>query len=176
VPCTSASFASSASRTQRQANSGIINDVFRDPAERARAIGAWAATIGLGVAIGPIADGLLLARFWWGSVFLVNVPIVVARLAGALVLVLVPDSKNPAAGRPDPWGAVLSIAGLGLLLWAIIEGPAQGWASGEVVGAGLASLVVVGTLRSGALVSGGELRRYDPGPGARPERVPRGRP
>jgi MFS family permease len=78
--------------------------VFRDPAERARAIGAWAATIGLGVAIGPIAGGLLLARFWWGSVFLVNVPIVVTRLAGALVLVLVPDSKNPAAGRPDPWG------------------------------------------------------------------------
>ena len=56
----------------------IINDVFRDPAERARAIGAWAATIGLGIAIGPIAGGLLLAGFWWGSIFLVNVPIVIA--------------------------------------------------------------------------------------------------
>jgi len=46
----------------------IINDVFRDPAERARAIGAWGGTIGLGIAVGPIAGGLLLARFWWGSV------------------------------------------------------------------------------------------------------------
>ena len=90
-----------------------VNDLFRDLAERARAIGAWAATIGLGIAIGPIAGGLLLARFWWGSIFLVNVPIVAAAFAGALLLVR--DSKDPAAGRPDPWGAVLSIAGLGLL-------------------------------------------------------------
>ena len=125
------------------ASLSITNDVFRDPAERARAIGAWAATIGLRIAIGPIAGGLLLARFWWGSVFLVNVPVLVAGFAGALLLV--PDSKNPAAGRPDPCGAVLSIAGLGLLLWAIIEAPASGWGSGKVVGAGLASLAVLGT-------------------------------
>jgi MFS family permease len=101
----------------------IVNDVFRDRAERARAIGVWAGTIGLGIAIGPIAGGLLLTRFWWGSVFLVNVPIVVAAVAGTLLLV--PDSKNPAASRPDPWGAGLSIIGLGLLLWAIIEAPAR---------------------------------------------------
>ena len=125
------------------ASLSIVNDLFRDPAERARAIGAWAATIGLGIAIGPMAGGLLLARFWWGSVFLVNVPIVAAGFAGALLLV--PDSKNPAADPPDPWGAVLSIAGLGLLLWAIIEAPARGWGSAEVVGAGLASLAVLGT-------------------------------
>ena len=80
----------------------IINDVFRDRAERARAIGVWAGTIGLGIAIGPIAGGLLLARFWWGSVFLVNVPILVAAFAAALVLV--PDSKNPAAAGPIPGG------------------------------------------------------------------------
>ncbi|MGA3218742.1 MAG: MFS transporter [Acidimicrobiales bacterium] len=120
----------------------IVNDVFRDPRQRARAIGAWGGIIGLGIAIGPIAGGLLLARFWWGSVFLVNVPIVVAGLIGTLVLV--PDSKNPAVERPDPVGVVLSVAGLGLLLWAIIEGPTQGWASTDVIGAGLASLVVIG--------------------------------
>ena len=120
----------------------IINDVFRDPTERARAIGAWAGTSGLGIAIGPIAGGLLLTRFWWGSVFLVNVPIVIAGFAG--VLMLVPDSKNPNADRPDPGGAVLSIAGLGLLLWAIIEAPTQGWTSGIVVGVGLASFAVLG--------------------------------
>jgi MFS family permease len=83
----------------------IINEVFRDPTERARAIGAWAGTSGLGIAIGPIAGGLLLARFWWGSIFLVNVPIVLAGLMGAVMLV--PDSKNPQVDRPDPGGAVL---------------------------------------------------------------------
>ena len=125
------------------ASLSIINDIFRDPAERARAIGAWAATIGLGIAAGPIAGGLLLSKFWWGSIFLVNVPIAIAGFVGALVLV--PDSKNPAAERPDPGGAVLSMAGLGLLLWTIIEGPAEDWTSGLVVGAGLASVLVLGT-------------------------------
>ena len=78
------------------ASLSIVNDVFRDPRQRAKAIGAWAGTIGLGIAIGPIAGGLLLARFWWGSVFLVNVPIVLVGLVGAFLLV--PESKNPAAG------------------------------------------------------------------------------
>ena len=125
------------------ASLSIINDVFRDPTERARAIGAWAGTIGLGIAIGPIAGGLLLARFWWGAVFLVNVPIIVAGFLAALALV--PDSKNPAAEQPDPAGGLLSVAGFGLLLWAIIEAPTAGWASGEVIGVGLASLVVLGS-------------------------------
>jgi len=120
----------------------IVNDVFRDRGQRARAIGAWGGIIGLGIAIGPIAGGLLLARFWWGSVFLVNVPIVIAAFIGTLILV--PDSKNPAVERPDPVGVVLSVAGLGLLLWAIIEGPTQGWTSGEVIGVGVASFVVIG--------------------------------
>ena len=124
------------------ASLSIINDVFRDPGERARAIGAWAGTIGLGIAIGPIAGGLLLSRFWWGSIFLVNIPIVLIGLVGGAALV--PDSKNPDVHPPDPVGAVLSIAGLGLLLWAIIEGPTQGWTSGVVVGVGAASLVALG--------------------------------
>jgi EmrB/QacA subfamily drug resistance transporter len=120
----------------------IINDIFRDPGQRARAIGVWGGTIGLGIAIGPIAGGFLLSRFWWGSIFLVNVPIACIGFLGAALVV--PDSKNPHVQRPDPGGAALSIAGLGLLLWAIIEGPTRGWTSGTVVGAGLASLVVLG--------------------------------
>ena len=119
----------------------IINDLFRDPTERARAIGVWAGTIGLGLAVGPIAGGLLLARFWWGSIFIVNVPIAVAGMIGALALV--PDSKNPSAESPDPVGALFSIAGLGLLLWAIIEAPSVGWGSLEVVLVGMASLAVI---------------------------------
>ena len=121
----------------------IINDVFRDPAERARAIGAWGGTIGLGIAVGPIAGGLLLARFWWGSVFLVNVPIVVLGFIAAVALV--PGSKSMAAEKPDPPGSLLSIGGLGLLLWAIIEAPSKGWTSGAVTGVGAAAIVVLGS-------------------------------
>ncbi len=120
----------------------IINDIFREASERARAISVWAGTIGLGIAIGPIAAGLLLSRFWWGSIFFVNVPIAcIGFIGGALV---VPDSKNADVQRPDPLGAALSIAGLGLLLWSIIEAPTRGWTSGTVLGAGVAGFVVLG--------------------------------
>jgi EmrB/QacA subfamily drug resistance transporter len=119
----------------------IITDMFRGPAERQRAIGVWAATTGLGIALGPIVGGLLLARFWWGSVFLVNVPI--AALGVACALPLIPDSKNPAALPPDVVGAVLSIAGLGLVLWSLIEAPVRGWSSPLVIGAGSGGLAVL---------------------------------
>jgi len=120
----------------------IIHDTFRVPRERSRAISAWAASSGLGIAIGPVAGGLLLSRFWWGSVFLVNVPIVVVAVGAALLVVR--DSRNPAADRPDPGGSALSIAGLGLLLWAIIEAPTEGWRSPLVIGIGLASIATLG--------------------------------
>ncbi|WP_181387361.1 MFS transporter [Streptomyces sp. Act143] len=119
----------------------IITDVFRDPGERRRAIGIWAGTSGLGIAIGPVAGGLLLERFWWGSVFWVNIPVALIGLVCAQLLV--PDSSNARALRPDPVGAALSIAGLGLVLWAIIEAPVRGWTSGVVLGAGGAGLVVL---------------------------------
>lgn len=125
------------------ASLSILNDVFRDPTQRAKAIGAWGGTIGLGIAIGPIAGGLLLSRFWWGSIFLVNVPVAVAGVVG--VIFLVPESKNPQTARPDRAGALLSIVGLGLLLWAIIEAPIEGWTSGLVLGALAASLAVLGS-------------------------------
>ena len=119
----------------------IINDMYRDPRERQRAIGLWAAISGLAVALGPIAGGLLLARFWWGSVFLVNVPIAVAGLVAAAWLV--PDSRNQHAPAPDILGVLLSVTGIGLVLWAIIEGPADGWTSGQVIGAGAAGAAVL---------------------------------
>ncbi len=88
--------------------------------EQPKAIGIWAGGVGLAIAIGPITGGLLLEHFWWGSVFLVNVPIVV--LAVGLMLWLVPDSRDPAPGRIDPLGVVLSVAGLVLLVYGIIKG------------------------------------------------------
>ncbi len=119
----------------------IITNVFTDPVERQRAIGVWAAMSGLGIAIGPIAGGFLLAHFWWGSIFLINVPLAAVGLACAIPLV--PDSKDPSARRPDPVGGLLSIAGLGLVLWAIIEAPTKGWDSGRVLGAGLGGVAVL---------------------------------
>ncbi len=119
----------------------IINSIFSDPGERARAIGLWAGTSGIGIAIGPIAGGLLLAHFWWGSVFFVNVPIAVAGAIAAFFLV--PNSRNPAAARPDPGGGLLSMVGLGLILWAIIEAPTAGWSSATVIATGIAGLAVV---------------------------------
>ena len=78
----------------------ILTNVFGDPGERARAIAIWAGVSGLGVAIGPLAGGYLLEHFWWGSIFLVNVPIViVAVIAG---IVLVPNSKDAHATRARP--------------------------------------------------------------------------
>jgi len=119
----------------------IITAMFRDAAERQRAIGLWAATTGLGIALGPIVGGLLLARFWWGSVFLINVPIAVLGVACALPLI--PESKNPAALRPDMAGALMSITGLGLLLWSLIEAPTRGWSSPLVIGVGAGGLAVL---------------------------------
>jgi EmrB/QacA subfamily drug resistance transporter len=119
----------------------LITSMYTDPHERQRAFGLWAATTGAGVALGPIIGGLLLAHFNWGSVFLINVPIAV--LALALAIPFVPNSRNPHAERPDVVGAVLSIGGLGLLLWAIIDAPVHGWASPTVIGAGIGGLVVL---------------------------------
>jgi EmrB/QacA subfamily drug resistance transporter len=119
----------------------IITNVFRHPAERQRAIGIWAGSSGLGFALGPIVGGLLLAHFWWGSVFLINVPI--AFVAALLALPLVPDSRNPAALRPDVTGAFLSIGGVGLILWAVIEAPIDGWASATVIVPGAVGIVLL---------------------------------
>jgi EmrB/QacA subfamily drug resistance transporter len=119
----------------------IITDMFRDHAARQRAIGLWAGTSGVGIALGPIIGGLLLAHFWWGSVFLINVPI--AALGFGCAALLVPDSRNPAAAAPDLIGGLLSVAGLGLVLWSLIEAPVRGWSSALVIGVGLGGLVVL---------------------------------
>jgi EmrB/QacA subfamily drug resistance transporter len=119
----------------------IITDMFRDGAQRQRAIGLWAGTSGVGIALGPIIGGLLLAHFWWGSVFLINVPIALVGIACSLSLV--PNSANPAAAAPDLAGALLSIAGLGLVLWSLIEAPVHGWSSALVIGTGLGGLAIL---------------------------------
>jgi EmrB/QacA subfamily drug resistance transporter len=110
----------------------IITNVF-PPQERGRAIGVWAGVSALGIGIGPVAGGLLLEHFYWGSIFWVNVPIAATAIVAGRFLV--PTSKDPVAARLDPVGAVLSIAGLVSLVYAIIEGPVHGWtATSTIVG------------------------------------------
>ncbi|MBK9970466.1 MAG: MFS transporter [Acidimicrobiaceae bacterium] len=109
----------------------ILTNVFRDPKERGRAIAIWAGFSGLGVALGPVIGGVLLTHFSWSSVFWVNLPIgAIALVAGHFY---VPESKDPSAPRLDPLGALLSIVGLGAVLFGIIEGPDKGWTSTEVL-------------------------------------------
>ena len=110
----------------------IITNVFTDPVERGKAIGVWAGVSALGIGLGPIIGGELLQHFWWGSVFIVNVPIVLLGLV--LGFWLVPESSDPAHPRLDPVGAVLSIAAFTVLLWSIIEAPSHGWGAPEIIG------------------------------------------
>jgi EmrB/QacA subfamily drug resistance transporter len=120
----------------------VLMNVFeRD--EQPKAIGIWAGGVGLAIAIGPITGGVLLDHFWWGSVFLINVPIVI--LALGLMIWLVPDSRDPKPGRIDPVGVVLSVIGLVLLVYGIIKGGQLADFTDPTVlatiGAGLAVLV-----------------------------------
>jgi DHA2 family multidrug resistance protein-like MFS transporter len=110
----------------------ILTNVFTEPTERAKAIGVWSAVSGLAVALGPLSGGWMLEHFWWGSIFLINVPIVVVALA--LGARMIPTSKDPDAGRLDPVGLVTSVAAIGLLVYTVIEAPHLGWTSAAVLG------------------------------------------
>jgi len=108
----------------------IITSVF--PAEeRSKAIAIWAGFAGAGGSIGPVASGFLLEHFWFGSVFFINVPIIALALVSGAVLL--PSSRDPEHRALDPVGSVLSIAGLGTLLYAIIQAPERGWTDPLIV-------------------------------------------
>ncbi|AIR99273.1 major facilitator efflux protein [Streptomyces glaucescens] len=111
------------------------------PEEHPKAIGIWSAVNALGFATGPLIGGFMLDHFWWGAIFLVNLP--VAALGLAAVVALVPESKNPQGDRPDLLGAVLSTIGMSSLVFAIISGPEHGWSSGRVLAGGTVAVVVL---------------------------------
>ena len=119
----------------------IITNVFTDPRERGRAIGVWAGVSAIGIGVGPVTGGFLLQHFWWGSVLLVNVPIVIVGLV--LGWRYIPNSRDPEAPRLDPLGALLSIVGLTTVLWAVIEGPTRGWGSTPIVAGFVIGAVVL---------------------------------
>jgi EmrB/QacA subfamily drug resistance transporter len=120
----------------------IIANVF-EPRERARAIGIWTSAVGIGVAIGPVLGGVLLTHFWWGSVFLINVPVTIVGAVAALILI--PESRNPEHARIDYVGVLASVLGLVLLVFGIVQGgDGESWVSLGVLGPAIGGLVVLG--------------------------------
>jgi MFS transporter, DHA2 family, multidrug resistance protein len=142
----------------------ILTVTFSDASERAKAFGIWGATSGLAVAFGPLVGGALIVHFWYGSIFLVNVPIVVLTLLAAWRVV--PESSSPQLRRYDPVGLVLGTAGVTALVLAIIEGPGWGWTGTTtlVIFAAAAALLVA--------FARYELRRTEPLLDVRIFRVP----
>ncbi|MEV5149861.1 MFS transporter [Streptomyces sp. NPDC052727] len=111
------------------------------PEEQPKAIGIWSAVNALGFAGGPLIGGFVLDHFWWGAIFLINIP--VAALGLVAVVALVPESKNPRGDRPDLPGAVLSTIGMASLVYAIISGPEHGWTSARVLGTAAVAVLVL---------------------------------
>ena len=128
------------------ASLAILTDIFTDPSERQKALGIWGATSGIAVAFGPIVGGALLEHFWFGSIFLVNVPIVLVTLVAGHFLV--PRLDRVAGRRFDTRGVLVSTVGLTLLVLAIIQGPQWGWTSAATLGcfAAAAGLLTAFTL------------------------------
>ena len=131
----------------------VISTIFKGK-EKARAVGLWSGVAGLGFIAGPIVGGILLEHFWWGSVLLVNVPVVVVTVA--LVIWLVPESRDPTGRRIDMVGAALSIIALVSLVFGVIEGPATGWTNPV----NIAAFVIA--VASGTAFVWWELRTDDP--------------
>ena len=118
----------------------LLMAIFTDVRQRATAIGIWSGVSGLSVALGPVGGGLLVEHFDWAAVLWVNVPIAaIALLAGRFLLI---ESRDPQPGRFDPIGALASMAGIGLLVWSIIEAPGHGWGSTITIG-GLAGAIAL---------------------------------
>jgi len=119
----------------------ILTNIFPEE-ERPKAIAAWAGVSGLGVALGPVLGGLLLDHFDWTSVFLVNIPIVIAALIAGKVLI--PESKDPQSPRIDVVGAVLSVVALTSVVWGLIEASDRGWTDSTILGAFVLGAAVLG--------------------------------
>lgn len=120
----------------------LITNLFRDDRERERAIAVWSGMAGIGIGFGPIIGGLLLTGFFWGSVFFINVPVVLVGLA--LIWRIVPESKDPQSLPIDGTGALLSIVGLFGFFFYLIEAPARGFASPALLAVLIGGLVLLG--------------------------------
>lgn len=118
----------------------LLRHVFTDEQERARAIATWSGVSALGLSVGPVIGGPMVEHLGWASVFWINVPI---GVAGLLLAVRVLPDIPPRARRIDLGGLALSAPGLGLLVYALIEGPSRGWTDARVLGCGVAAAVLL---------------------------------
>ncbi|HEY3561671.1 MAG TPA: MFS transporter [Kribbella sp.] len=134
-----------AGATLMPATLALIRNLFRDPRERSLAIGIWGAAASAGMAVGPIVGGVLLENFWWGSVFLINLPVMaVLVIVGARLL---PESRNPEPGPWDLVSVVLSMIGMIGIVYAIKEFAAHGFAWVPVAAAVAGVLALYGFVR-----------------------------
>ncbi|ARP72488.1 MFS transporter [Streptomyces pluripotens] len=104
---------------------GLLRTMFTDPAQRAKAIGLWSGVMTSGIALGSVMSGILVQHFWWGSVFLVNLPAMLLLLL--LGPVLLPESRNPEPGRFDWVSVPLSMAAVLPVIYGLKEIPSEGW-------------------------------------------------
>ncbi|WP_326704662.1 MFS transporter [Streptomyces cyaneofuscatus] len=118
----------------------VVVQIF-DDSERVKAIGLWATVNSLGFAAGPLVGGIVLNHFWWGAIFLINIPVALIGLVA--VVRLVPEFKNPRGERPDLLGALLSTVGMTAVVFAIISGPEHGWVSARVLLTAFIGVVVL---------------------------------
>ncbi|MFC8227671.1 MFS transporter [Streptomyces sp. NPDC057287] len=118
----------------------VVVQIF-DDTERVKAIGIWSTVNSLGFAAGPLLGGAMLDHFWWGAIFLINIPVAVVGVIA--VVRLVPESRNPSGDRPDLIGALLSTLGMAAVVYAIISGPEHGWSSGPVLLTAFAGIAVL---------------------------------
>jgi MFS transporter, DHA2 family, multidrug resistance protein len=131
----------------------LITTTFQGQ-ERARAIGIWAGVSGIGTAAGPLLGGWMLQHFWWGSVFLINVPVAVLALAGGALFLN--ESRAPHRRSLDIPGVLLSAAGLAAVTYGLITGPDDGWLSATVLGSLIGGVILV------AVFVWWELRQAEP--------------
>lgn len=118
----------------------LIRNIFHDPRERSLAVGIWGAAASAGAAVGPVVGGFLLEHFWWGSVFLINLPVMAILVVVGIKLL--PESKNPAPGPWDMASVVLSLIGIIAIVYAIKEAAAHGirWDIGVAAVLGVTAL------------------------------------
>ncbi|MFE6681969.1 MFS transporter [Streptomyces sp. NPDC057729] len=129
----------------------VLPSLFGAPEDRVKAIGIVSAASALGLPLGPILGGWLLDHFWWGSIFLINIPMVAIGIAACVFLL--PETSDPASPKVDAVSTALTATGLGTLIYAIIEAPGRGWGDPLVLGmlaAGVALIAVLVVRERGA--------------------------